>query len=159
MISSPPRMEIQQSMRRNYSSFYHASATTLFANHGDFFNTHRRFHKSRFSIQNRAPSFPGSWAIPASAKISGKEHAQFSRQVHDHVWRSFTQRMRSETVSYAASPHTGVATGEYVIRRVANHQRLFWTRAGFLQDCLRSEWVRFFRRKAVAAVHRDEELA
>src|SRR5438128_33930 len=40
MISSPPRMEIQQSMRRNSSSFYHASATTLFANHGDFFNTH-----------------------------------------------------------------------------------------------------------------------
>src|SRR5438128_236295 len=39
MISSPPRMEIQQSMRRNSSSFYHASATTLFANHGDFFNT------------------------------------------------------------------------------------------------------------------------
>src|SRR5450631_300289 len=39
MISTPPRMVIQQSMER-IPSFYHASATTPLANHSDFFNTH-----------------------------------------------------------------------------------------------------------------------
>jgi hypothetical protein len=37
-------MVIQQSMASNYSSFYHASASTPRANHSDFFNTHRPFH-------------------------------------------------------------------------------------------------------------------
>jgi hypothetical protein len=40
MISVPPRMAIQQSMATNYSSFYHASASTPRANHSYFFNTH-----------------------------------------------------------------------------------------------------------------------
>src|ERR1035441_5425227 len=39
MISTPPRMVIQQSMAR-ISSLYHASASTPLANHSDFFNTH-----------------------------------------------------------------------------------------------------------------------
>ena len=34
------RMVIQQSMARNSSSFYHASATAPRANYSDFFNTH-----------------------------------------------------------------------------------------------------------------------
>ncbi len=37
-------MVIRQSMGRN-SSFYHALATTLLANHSDFFNTNRRLHQ------------------------------------------------------------------------------------------------------------------
>jgi hypothetical protein len=40
MISTPPRMVIQQSMARNSSSFYHAFATAPRANYSDFFNTH-----------------------------------------------------------------------------------------------------------------------
>jgi hypothetical protein len=39
MMSTPPRMVIQQSMER-ISSFYHASATAPRTNHSDFFNTH-----------------------------------------------------------------------------------------------------------------------
>jgi len=43
MISTPPRMVIQQNMARIYS-LYHASAPTPIANHGDFFNTHALLH-------------------------------------------------------------------------------------------------------------------
>ena len=45
MISTPPRMVIQQSMAR-FASFYHVSASTPLANHGDFFNTYRRLHQT-----------------------------------------------------------------------------------------------------------------
>jgi len=34
------------------SSFYHASATTPLANHGDFFNTHGIYQQQRFRVGN-----------------------------------------------------------------------------------------------------------
>src|SRR5260370_38286800 len=43
MMSTPPRMVIQQNMER-IASFYHASASIQPANHSDFFNSHRRLH-------------------------------------------------------------------------------------------------------------------
>src|SRR5713101_2135633 len=46
MISTPPRMVIQQSMER-ISSFYHASATAPRTNHSDFFNTHACLQQSK----------------------------------------------------------------------------------------------------------------
>jgi hypothetical protein len=43
MMSTPPRVAIQQSMAR-IVSFYHGSADTPLANHGDFFNTHADYN-------------------------------------------------------------------------------------------------------------------
>jgi hypothetical protein len=40
MISAPPTMVIQQSMKGITPPYYHASVTTPPANHSDFFNTH-----------------------------------------------------------------------------------------------------------------------
>ena len=62
MISTPPRMVIQQSMER-ISSFYHASATAPRTNHGDFFNTYacsRQLERSRTSTAGRCSVGAGS---------------------------------------------------------------------------------------------------
>src|SRR5258708_27571595 len=51
MMSTPPRMVIQQNMER-IASFYHASASIQPANHSDFFNTHRRYHSEPRSMSD-----------------------------------------------------------------------------------------------------------
>src|ERR1035438_5420284 len=48
MMSTPPRMVIQQNMAR-IASFYHGSAATPLANHSDFFNTYACFQQLRNS--------------------------------------------------------------------------------------------------------------
>ena len=55
MISTPPRMVIQQSMAT--ISLYHASAAIPLANHSDFFNTHRLFSLDCDRIRQRRPAF------------------------------------------------------------------------------------------------------
>jgi hypothetical protein len=43
MTSKPPTMAIHR-MASIPPTYYHASAAIPIANHGDFFNTHRRLH-------------------------------------------------------------------------------------------------------------------
>ena len=60
-------MEIQQSMCRNSSYFYHAFATTLLANPGDFFNTHAWVT----SATNKPPPPPKKEREPGAAELEG----------------------------------------------------------------------------------------
>src|ERR1035441_10269102 len=64
MMSRPPRMVIQQSMAR-IASFYPGSAATPPANHGDFFNTHRRFHQLRIDwlARSRPPCLDSVFSL------------------------------------------------------------------------------------------------
>jgi hypothetical protein len=70
------------SMERNYSSFYHASATTPRANHGDFFNTHAWFRQL-------------------------KNHAEAGNEilVSDSTSSPFGAQVPSAHLATAASPH------------------------------------------------------
>src|SRR5260370_41202661 len=74
MISTPPRMVIQQSMER-ISSFYHASATAPRTNHGDFFNTYacsRQVERSRTSTAGRCSVKAGSDRPALRRDLTGK---------------------------------------------------------------------------------------
>src|SRR6266852_1401851 len=70
MISTPPRMVIQQSMER-ISSFYHASATAPRTNHSDFFNSHRRYHSLRIARPRTHP-FPPTLGPLAPTRTSAR---------------------------------------------------------------------------------------
>src|SRR5713101_6128361 len=69
MISRPPSLVIQRNMARNLS-LYHAPDSTRWANHGDFFNTYRRFHSLTPLLVNWRCQPPAHHA-PSRALIRG----------------------------------------------------------------------------------------
>src|SRR6267378_8510359 len=66
MISTPPRMTIQQSMAR-ISSLYRASAPIPPTNHSDFFNTHACLQQVSLDSEPAGRTFPALATFAYSA--------------------------------------------------------------------------------------------
>src|SRR2546422_10644296 len=90
--------------------------------------------------------------------LAGKQFRQFLRRVHDHVWRSFTQRMGSEAVGYSASPQGSIAAREHGAGRVSDDNGLLRMGTGFVTGCPGAERMGLFGLQAVAGVDRTEIL-
>ena len=69
-----------------------------------------------------------------NARSSYRSNSPSSAALHQHIRRHLLQRLRSESVGHAAGPHPGIAAGQHIDGRVANHQRLVRRDAGFLQE-------------------------